>query len=63
MSYILPPIPEDLLLDCILKVIMEGTFDVIFIWLLELCLVNTDWRQMIRYHRKWLARFLAMQAN
>ena len=29
MGIVLPPILEDLLLDCILKVILKGTFDVI----------------------------------
>ena len=27
MGYVLPPIPDDLFLERILKVIMEGTFD------------------------------------
>jgi hypothetical protein len=63
MGSILPPIPEDLFLEHIVKVILEGTFDEVTARLGALRLVNTAWSQMIRNHPEWLARYQAMRAN
>ena len=63
MGSILPPIPEDLFLENILKVILEGTFDEVTAQLSKLRLVNTAWSRMIRNHPEWLARYQAMRAN
>lgn len=63
MGSILPPIPEDLFLENILKVILEGTFDEVTAQLSKLRLVNTAWSRMIRNHPEWLVRYQAMRAN
>ena len=42
MGYVLPPIPKDLFLKRILKVIMEDTFNELTAHLLELHFLNTD---------------------
>ena len=55
MDFVLPPLPNDLFLIRILKVIMEGTFDEVTTQLSELRLVNTNWSRVIRNHVEWLA--------
>lgn len=47
MGFALPPITEDSFLECILKVILEGTFNEATTQLSKLHLVNNDWSQMI----------------
>ena len=63
MGSILPPIPEDLFLECILEVIVEGTFDEVIAHSSKLHFVNIDWSRVIRNHLKWLAQFQAMWTN
>ena len=48
MGSCLPPIPDDPYLECILKVIMKGTFDEVIAHLIKICPVNTNYSWVIK---------------
>lgn len=54
MGSILPPLPDNLFLECILRVILEGTSNEVTAQLNELCLVNTNGSETIKNHPYWL---------
>lgn len=57
---ILLPCLDDLFLERILKVILEGTFDEVIAQLNELHLVNTNWNETTINHPYWFPQFHAI---